>query len=342
MTVSRRTVCRAGVGLIALGSVTSAVSAQRDELQLREVDLPETITLGNTFAASLTVKNKGEEPVSTSVEYTFEGGLIASMDLTIEPGETRSPRLAEMNSEWLAEEVDGPLEPGVYVHGIGLRNGPREEGEVEILPADESGGEQEPTENEGPPQGLELLDRQIPRTLERGAVEDVGVTVRNVRSSPITVDMIYTFEGEPILSERGIEIPPNEGVEVYREVSVSKIEESLGDRLEPGTYEHSFGLPDGPRIREQLRIVGTSGTSTEAVDEGSQTLTPEATAAPETEQPDDQRDAAAVESAGRDRQRGFLSNSGDEPAFISNPLNLTTIGFLLSVAGIAHQLLQGR
>lgn len=46
---------------------------------------------------------------------------------------------------------------------------------------------------------------------------------------------------------------------------------------------------------------------------------------------------------GRDeRQRGFFSNSGNEPGFLSNPFNLTTLGFLLSVAGIIHQLMGGR
>lgn len=42
------------------------------------------------------------------------------------------------------------------------------------------------------------------------------------------------------------------------------------------------------------------------------------------------------------RQRGLFSNSGDEPEFVSNPFNLTMLGFLLSVAGIVHQMLQGR
>lgn len=42
------------------------------------------------------------------------------------------------------------------------------------------------------------------------------------------------------------------------------------------------------------------------------------------------------------RERGLFSNSGNEPDFISNPLNLTTAGFALSVLGIGYQLLEGR
>jgi outer membrane protein assembly factor BamB len=43
-----------------------------------------------------------------------------------------------------------------------------------------------------------------------------------------------------------------------------------------------------------------------------------------------------------DRKRGLFSNGGDEPEFISDGLNLTVLGFLLSVAGILHQMTQGR
>jgi len=43
-----------------------------------------------------------------------------------------------------------------------------------------------------------------------------------------------------------------------------------------------------------------------------------------------------------ERQRGFFSNGGDEPEFVSDAFNLTMLGFLLSVGGIVHQMLQGR
>lgn len=42
------------------------------------------------------------------------------------------------------------------------------------------------------------------------------------------------------------------------------------------------------------------------------------------------------------RERGLFSNDGDEPDAVSNPFNLTTLGFLLSVAGIGYQMLEGR
>lgn len=43
-----------------------------------------------------------------------------------------------------------------------------------------------------------------------------------------------------------------------------------------------------------------------------------------------------------ERKRGFFSNTDDEPDFLSNAFNLTVIGFLLSIIGIVHQMLEGR
>jgi len=41
-------------------------------------------------------------------------------------------------------------------------------------------------------------------------------------------------------------------------------------------------------------------------------------------------------------QRGFLSNSGDDPPLLSNPANLTVGGFVLSVGGIVYQMVGGK
>ena len=51
---------------------------------------------------------------------------------------------------------------------------------------------------------------------------------------------------------------------------------------------------------------------------------------------------AEGDGGGDARERGLFSNSGNEPDFVSDPLNLTTAGFALSVLGIGYQLLEGR
>ncbi|MDY6819613.1 MAG: carboxypeptidase-like regulatory domain-containing protein [Halobacteriales archaeon] len=71
--------------------------------------------------------------------------------------------------------------------------------------------------------------------------------------------------------------------------------------------------------------------------ERSLTLTLEgATGATEAPQAGSDSDSAAG------RQRGFFSNSGNEPAFLSNVFNLTMLGFLMSAAGLIYQMMEGR
>jgi hypothetical protein len=40
-------------------------------------------------------------------------------------------------------------------------------------------------------------------------------------------------------------------------------------------------------------------------------------------------------------QRGFFSNSGNDPPFLTNVFNLTVLGFLLSIVGIIYQMMEG-
>jgi hypothetical protein len=66
------------------------------------------------------------------------------------------------------------------------------------------------------------------------------------------------------------------------------------------------------------------------------TDTPPTTAGAETQPPTEEPEE------GSGSRRGFFSNSAEEPEFLSNPFNLTTLGFLLSVAGIIHQMMGGQ
>lgn len=72
------------------------------------------------------------------------------------------------------------------------------------------------------------------------------------------------------------------------------------------------------------------------------TATPATRATPPTETANPQSSSTEVSSG---RSRGFFSNraGGEEPTGpLSNAVNLTTLGFLLSVAGIGYQLIEGR
>lgn len=56
----------------------------------------------------------------------------------------------------------------------------------------------------------------------------------------------------------------------------------------------------------------------------------------------DATSGAADDDAATERQRGLFSNGGDDPEFVGDAVNLTVLGFLLSVVGIVHQMLGGR
>lgn len=60
-----------------------------------------------------------------------------------------------------------------------------------------------------------------------------------------------------------------------------------------------------------------------------------------TQDPTDGDQSVADRSSVDSSQRGFLSNGADEPAALSDPMNLTVGGFVLSVAGILYQLVGG-
>lgn len=63
---------------------------------------------------------------------------------------------------------------------------------------------------------------------------------------------------------------------------------------------------------------------------------------PATSTPTLKRSPSSQKTTESQRQRGFFSNSGEgEPEFLSNIFNLTMLGFLLSVGGIIHQMMEG-
>lgn len=60
------------------------------------------------------------------------------------------------------------------------------------------------------------------------------------------------------------------------------------------------------------------------------------------EQSTEDQSTTSVSTQSEEVERGFFSNSSGEPGFLSNALNLTVLGFLLSVAGILQQMMGGR
>lgn len=112
--------------------------------------------------------------------------------------------------------------------------------------------------------------------------------------------------------------------------------------LGPGNDRLVVGTEAGYAVLSGDEPPGGGGTSTQQSDGSGG-----GTAASEDEAVSGSTDPAGSgdDAAGGDddsRERGLFSNDGDEPEGISSAFNLTMLGFLLSVAGIIYQMLQGR
>lgn len=112
----------------------------------------------------------------------------------------------------------------------------------------------------------------------------------------------------------------------------------LTGELGPDTAVHVNVVTQGTSSRDariqSFSVVDTSGDPVTPMNTEKQLDPPgneAATRTPPVGEPPDQG-----------RQRGFFENDGDGPEPLQNVLNLTILGFVLSVAGIVHQMVRGR
>ncbi len=174
---------------------------------------------------------------------------------------------------------------------------------------------------------------------------------------PVSIQCVDT-DGRPIenlpvnfRSENGYEVQPDafttnpEGYVQFSDASEPGVELAGTTTIE---IRPQSGSPVQLReiaVTEQmdLRLTVTKPSQYQNVEINGATASDEQSSGTVSAQPSETVSAQPNGTTGAaGRQRGFFSNSGNEPAFLSNPINLTTLGFLLSVAGIIHQMLGGK
>ena len=368
MNHKRREICRTvGVGLgtgalAASASGAAAVdrrsglesTAPREigapstgaDLRLKSVTLPDEIVLGERFSASAVVKNAGDAAVTAEVTYTFRRKTIASVEKTFEPGAEVTATLPNMRSEWL--ERDAELEPGTYKNGIGVRAGPRESGQVTVTESSET-----ETESETDASSLEIESVSLPDAIRPGSSYNPAVRIQNTGEKSVSLRGSYKFEGQMVMESMSETIGPG-GTETFSfpDLTLDMIETSVG-AIEEGEHTHSMGKTGGPRASETVVVGadatavsdqssgtgGSAGTSDSGTGGTSDGGTGGSTATP-SESAGLSAEGSRSEEPER-RSRGFFSNDGDSPAVLKDAFNLTFAGFLLSVAGIVHQMLKG-
>lgn len=171
---------------------------------------------------------------------------------------------------------------------------------------------------------LRIVSASLPETISPDEPFQVRMTVENTGDEPAEPTPSYAFDGQRVLSggpPDKLPVAADDREEfTFGGITLHMIDQSLpGEGIAAGEYEHSIGFIGGPRESASVTVAeGSVG------DGGGSGLS----------------DSSVGGEA--NRERGFFTNSGDEPEILSNVFNLTVLGFLLSVAGIIHQMLQGR
>ncbi|NHN60009.1 MULTISPECIES: hypothetical protein [Halorussus] len=353
MNHKRREICRTvGVGLgtgalaasasgaAAAGGGSGGESAAAREvgavatgadLRIKSVTLPDEIVLGEPFSAGAVVENAGDAAVTTEVNYTFRNRIIAGVEKEFEPGSEVMARLPNMKSEWLERDAD--LDPGTYTHGIGIEAGPRESASVKVT---ESSGTATETATGG---NLAIDSVRLPDVIRPGSSYSPSVRIRNTGDDPVSAKGSYKFDGQMVMETMSETIQPGRTESFsFPEVTLDMIETSVGS-VEAGEHTHSMGKTGGPRASETV-VVGADATASS--DQSSGTTDYETGGSDGTDSESAGLSAEGSRSERPERRtRGFFSNDGDAPAFLGDVFNLTFAGFLLSVAGIVHQMLKG-
>lgn len=153
----------------------------------------------------------------------------------------------------------------------------------------------------------------------------------------------------PLVTEQTVYVTPSDNQYTY---ALSSDDGSRYWRMETGQSWDPMALANG-----ELYIQSSLGMIVLTTDPDRETSDTEGQTSTEATDSEDQTTGKATDSTANtptgdtggtpkgdtgNRKRGFFSNSGSEPEFLSNVFNLTVLGFLLSVVGILHQMLQGR
>lgn len=363
MGLDRRTFCRT-VGLAAggvsahgvAGRATAGATEPRfrrvrggrqvdaSDITIDDATLPRELRRGERYTVRATVTNRGDSPVRLWAIYAFDGSEYILDDEQIEAGETRTIDVPDISLDQVERDLALSLREGEeYTHSIILdeRTGERPEDrgarlaerQAPVRIAGDTGGDSTPTGGEESTADLQITTSSLPDTITADQSFGARMVVRNTGTEPRSPEPSYAFDGQRVLSGAPPDALPIEPGEeqpfTFGDITLRMIAQSLGGSISQGEHVHSIGFVDGPRTSAPVVVGGPGDTAstTDAVEDSQ---------SGPTEQTDD-----TAGSTGQ--RRGFFSNSPEgEPAFLSDAVNLTVLGFVLSAAGLVHQMIQGR
>lgn len=188
----------------------------------------------------------------------------------------------------------------------------------------------------------------LPTEMEKGQTYDLSATIENRGDTSVDLWVAYSWDGFEYITFESTLRPGEQRTEFIGRVTLQRLADDLFVDLEAGSnHEHGVLIfakegdhPDdrGQLFDEQVVAVSITGEITKQVQSPPLDDVQPTTATPAS----NQAVADDAERPEEGRSRGFFSNSGDDPPFISNVFNLTVLGFVLSIVGLMYQMFEGR
>lgn len=329
------------VGLVALSVVFVGVAsasehaalgdepvAQTDDsdLEVVSVDVPDTMEPGEQYTISTTVRNTVDSAKQVRVGYVFAGDLVFFETVIIPAGGQQTKEFT-VSLDDVTEEYPGTLTDGTYEHGI--RAGDAEETQsVQIqgvgTPTETATPERTVREGEAVAENDELtfVGNTVPEVIQVDRTTQLSARIKYTGTERIRLNLVFRVDGVPTFAKE-FAVDPGETVRVQMQFDSTFLETDDGELEDGEVYDWQLTAQQDTRTgADDLRILAeTGGQFGYGVDPGS-----------------------VADASGTDegRTRGFFSNSSGGSAFLGNAFNVTILGFLLSVAGILHQMLGGR
>jgi PKD repeat protein len=160
--------------------------------QVTNLDAPATATQGDSVTVTATVENTGDEEATQTVEFSFDGSVVDSEDVTLEDDE----------SQQVTFTVDtSGVDPGTYTHGVSTDD---DEATAQI------------TINAGsqPPAGtVDVSLSPTSETVVSGEPTTYEVVVSNVDGGVGAIDLTVSTADASIAQIVGIDSPADAGNE---------------------------------------------------------------------------------------------------------------------------------
>ncbi|MFB6105925.1 MAG: CARDB domain-containing protein [Halobacteriaceae archaeon] len=184
-----------------------------------DLSAPATITQGDAVPVTANVTNTGGEAGTQTVEFRFEGTVLADQTVTLAPEETTEVVFV------VSRNATADLAPGTYTHGV-FSEDDEETAELTVEAA------------QAEPAFFDVSALSVPANVSQGESVTVSATVTNTGDEAGTQDVSLTWGVLP-LDETPVSLDPGESTTYETTVSAGTTA-----AIPPGEYEVTVASED--------------------------------------------------------------------------------------------------